>query len=36
MERQAPSVEQMAVYGTDSISLSGDGGPLPERIPYAE
>jgi putative ABC transport system permease protein len=33
---QAPSVEQMAVYGTDSISLSGDGGPLPERIRYAE
>jgi len=29
-------VEQMAVFGTDSISLSGDGGPLPERIRYAE
>ena len=25
---QAPSVEEMAIYGTDSISLSGDGGPL--------
>lgn len=35
-KQQAPSVEQMAVYGTDSISLSGDGGPLPERIGYAE
>ncbi|HEY1904206.1 MAG TPA: ABC transporter permease [Terracidiphilus sp.] len=33
---QATSVEQMAVFGTDSISLSGDGGPLPERIRYAE
>jgi predicted permease len=35
-KKQSPSVEQMAVYGTDSISLSGDGGPLPERIRYAE
>ena len=35
-KQQAPSIEQMAVYGTDSISLSGDGGPLPERIRYAE
>jgi putative ABC transport system permease protein len=35
-KQQAPSVEQMAVFGTDSISLSGDGGPLPERIRYAE
>jgi len=35
-KQQAPSVEQMAIYGTDSISLSGDGGPLPERIRYAE
>ena len=34
--QQAPSVEQVAIYGTDSISLSGDGGPLPERIRYAE
>jgi predicted permease len=33
---QTPSVEQMAIFGTDSISLSGDGGPLPERIRYAE
>ncbi len=35
-KKQAPSVEQMAIFGTDSISLSGDGGPLPERIRYAE
>ena len=35
-KQQAPSVEQMAVYGTDSISLSGDGGPLPERIHFGE
>ncbi len=35
-KKQAPSVEQMAVYGTDSISLSADGGPLPESIRYAE
>src|ERR1700677_551209 len=35
-KQQAPSVAQMAVFGTDSISLSGDGGPLPERIRYAE
>jgi predicted permease len=35
-KQQAPSVEQMAIFGTDSISLSGDGGPLPERIRYAE
>jgi putative ABC transport system permease protein len=35
-KQQAPSVEQMAVFGTDSISLSGDGGPLPERIRFAE
>ena len=35
-KQQAPSVEQMAIYGTDSISLSGDGGPLPERIRYAQ
>ncbi len=33
---QAPSVEQMAIYGTDSINLSGDGGSLPEKIRYAE
>ncbi len=35
-KQQAPSVEQMAIFGTDSISLSGDGSPLPERIRYAE
>ena len=35
-KQQSPSVEEMAIYGTDSISLSGDGGPLPERIRYAE
>jgi predicted permease len=33
---QVPSVEQMAVYGTDSNNLSDDGGRLPERIRYAE
>jgi predicted permease len=32
----ATSVEQMAVYGTDSINLSGTGGQLPEKIRYAE
>jgi predicted permease len=35
-KQQAPSVEQMAIYGTDGISLSGDGGLLPERIRYAQ
>jgi predicted permease len=35
-KQQSPSVEQMAIFGTDSISLSGDGAPLPERIRYAE
>ena len=35
-KQQAPSVEQMAIYGTDSISLSGDRGPMAERIRYAE
>lgn len=35
-KQQAPSVEQMAIYGTDSINLSGDGGDLPEKIRYAE
>jgi putative ABC transport system permease protein len=33
---QAPSVEQMAIYGTDSINLSGDSDQLPEKIRYAE
>jgi hypothetical protein len=33
---QTPSVEQMAIYGTDSINLSGDGGQLPENIRYAQ
>ncbi len=40
-KKQAPSVDQMAIYGTDSINLSGTGGAgssgeLPERIRYAE
>ena len=26
----------MAIYGTDSINLSGNGGQLPEKIRYAE
>jgi putative ABC transport system permease protein len=30
-----PSVEQMAVYGTDSNNLADNGGQLPERIRYA-
>lgn len=33
---QSPSVQEMAIYGTDSINLSSDGGQLPERIRYAE
>jgi putative ABC transport system permease protein len=33
---QAPSVEQMAIYGTDSDNLSDGGGQLPESIPYGE
>jgi predicted permease len=32
----ASSLEQMAIYGTDSINLSGTGGQLPEKIRYAE
>ena len=35
-KEQSPSVEQMAIYGTDSINLSGDEGQLPEKIRYAE
>ena len=35
-KQQAPSVEEMAIYGTDSINLSGDTGSLPEKIHYAE
>src|SRR5712672_1760271 len=35
-KRAATSVEQMAIYGTDSINLSGTGGQLPEKIRYAE
>ena len=35
-KQQSPSVEEMAVYGTDSISLSGDSGLLAERIRYGE
>jgi putative ABC transport system permease protein len=35
-KKNTPSVEQMAVYGTDSNNLSDNGGQLPERIRYAE
>lgn len=35
-KKAASSVEQMAIYGTDSINLSGGGGQLPEQIRYAE
>jgi predicted permease len=35
-KKAASSVEQMAIYGTDSINLSGTGGQLPEKIRYAE
>ena len=34
-KKAASSVEQMAIYGTDSINLSGTGGQLPEKIRYA-
>ncbi|WP_158751916.1 ABC transporter permease [Acidobacterium sp. S8] len=34
-KKQAPSIEQMAIYGTDPINLSDGGGQLPERIRYA-
>jgi predicted permease len=35
-KKGAPNVEEMAIYGTDSINLSGTGGQLPEKIRYAE
>jgi predicted permease len=35
-KKVASSVEQMAIYGTDSINLSGTGGQLPEKLRYAK
>jgi predicted permease len=35
-KKAASHVEEMAIYGTDSINLSGTGGQLPEKIRYAE
>ncbi len=35
-KKAASSVEQMAIYGTDSINLSGTDGQLPEKIRYAQ
>ncbi len=35
-KKQAPSVEQMGIYGTSTINLADSGGALPERIRYAE
>src|SRR3984885_6475359 len=35
-KKAASNVEEMAIYGTDSINLSGTGGQLPEKIRYAE
>jgi putative ABC transport system permease protein len=35
-KKAASSIEQMAIYGTDSINLSGANGLLPEKIRYAE
>jgi predicted permease len=35
-KKAASSVEQMAIYGMDSINLSGTGGQLPEKLRYAE
>ena len=35
-KKAASSVEQMAIYGTDSINLSGTGGQLPEKIRYGQ
>jgi predicted permease len=35
-KKSASSLEQMAIYGTDSINLSGTGGQLPEKLRYAE
>jgi putative ABC transport system permease protein len=35
-KKAASRVEEMAIYGTDSINLSGSGGRLPEKIRYAQ
>src|SRR5258708_31435462 len=35
-KKAASNVEEVAVYGTDSINLAGTGGQLPEKIRYAE
>ena len=35
-KKAASNVEQMAIYGTDSINLSGSGGQLPEKLRYAK
>ena len=35
-KKAASSVEQMAIFGTDSINLSGTSGQLPEKIRYGE
>ncbi len=35
-KKAASSLEDIAIYGTDSINLSGMNGKLPEKIRYAE
>jgi predicted permease len=35
-KKAASSVDEMAIYGTDSVNLSGTAGQLPEKIRYAE
>jgi predicted permease len=35
-KKAASSVEDMAIYGTGSINLSGAGGKLPEKVHYAQ
>jgi len=35
-KKAASNVDDMAIYGTDSINLSGTGGQLPEKLGYAE
>ncbi len=35
-KEQSPSIEQMAIYGTNGGNLSDDGGQLPESIRYGE
>lgn len=35
-KKQAPSIEQMGVYGTSTVNLSDNGSELPERIRYAD